>query len=105
MDTSRKVRGEREQLPWIDHGFTVQTITAWRAARDAEGLPGSLADFYAAHGLCLHCQGHGMCMIGWSPPVNAREIETAQELGLEELPLYGPCQHCRGSGLSIVKLP
>jgi hypothetical protein len=98
---SRRVRGEHGLLPWVDHGFTIQNIKVWRAAQNAAELPSGLADFYATHGLCFDCQGHGVQMIGWSKPENEVDVEAARELSLEELPLYGVCKSCGGSGLRI----
>src|ERR1700682_5674972 len=37
-------------------------------------------------------------MIGWSMPSSVIDVRTAEELGLEKLPLYSVCPTCQGTG-------
>jgi len=94
----RTVRGAHGPLPVHDRGVTIQQIKEWRAIEFDAGRPNSLDDFYSAHQLCKKCRGEGVCMIGWSQPVNADEFQATQELNLEELPLYAVCPLCGGTG-------
>ena len=96
-----RVRSANGTIPWRtdeEHGFTLLEIRRWRAAQSDAGRPSSLADFYAAHGLCMDCRGHGAQMIGRSKPVNEIDARAAAELGVEELPVYDVCPTCNGSG-------
>ena len=93
------MRGKTGSLPWLDHGFSLDAIKEWPSAQHAAGLPDSLADFYEAHGLCLDCGGHSVQMIGWSAP-RPGEVGAAEELNVEELPVYNVCDTCHGTGRS-----
>jgi hypothetical protein len=99
MNTERSVRANHGSLPWVEHGFTLTAIKEWRTAQHAVGLPSSLADFYAAHGLCFDCEGHGVQMTGWSVP-RPQEVEVAKGLNVERLPVYSVCDTCHGTGRS-----
>jgi hypothetical protein len=73
-------------------------IREWREARTESGLPNSLEDYYAAHGLCFDCQAHGAQMIGWSEPVTPVDFQAADDFSLEKFPLYDVCPTCQGTG-------
>lgn len=95
------VRSQQGRIPvktLEDHGLTIVMIRQWRELESDAGRPSGLADFYAAHGLCMDCGNYGAQMIGWSSPQTPEEVENARELGLEELPLYEVCPTCKGTG-------
>ncbi len=99
-DTIRYVRGERGMLPVRDPGIAIQEVRTWRKTEFDAGRPSTVADFYAAHHICPDCGGEGIRMIGWSAPRNDREFLAAQELQVQELPVYAVCARCGGGGTS-----
>lgn len=91
MIGERKVRSRNGSIPFReleDYGLGLLKIKEWRAAEDDAGRPSSLADFYAAHGLCHPCHGSGTQMIGWSDPSTELELEEAARDNIEQLPVY-----------------
>jgi hypothetical protein len=92
----RKVRGTNGLVPWRE-GATPVAIREWREAQTTAGKPSSLDDFYAAHRICADWSGHGVKMIGRSDPATPVDIQSAGELGLEQLPPYDLCPTCQGS--------
>ena len=93
----RKVRGKHGLIPFREQPSLV-AIRQWREAQIEAGQPSSLEDYYAAHGICSDCSGYGAKMIGWSDPSSVVDIYAAEELGLEQLPLYDVCPTCNGNG-------
>src|SRR6266849_3384281 len=49
---------------WMRHGYSIQTVKAWRAQELEAGKPSGLDDFYQAHGLCIECRGNGDKLLG-----------------------------------------
>jgi len=95
------VRSEHGLIPvkrLEDHGFNLVKIKEWRRAEADAGRPSGLDDFYAAHGLCKDCGSYGARMIGWSKPTNEIYTNAAEELGVDQLPLYETCPTCNGTG-------
>ena len=90
------VRGKGGLIPWRQ-GPSLQAIQEWRE-QQTELEPRTLKDYYIAHGLCFECLGHGARMISWSDPSSAADLQSGEELGLEQLPLYDVCPTCGGSG-------
>jgi hypothetical protein len=37
-------------------------------------------------------------MIGWSQPITEIDKNAAEDLGIEQLPLYETCPTCKGTG-------
>lgn len=99
----RFVRGEHGPLPVNNRRFRfeIQQIKHWREVESEAGRPSGLADLYAAHDVCSDCRGEGICMIGWSKPIGTDELEAAEALQIEELPLYAVCARCGGNGTSV----
>jgi hypothetical protein len=96
-----RVRSASGLIPWHtdeEQGCSIQKKKEWGIGEEAAGRPGTLEDFYAAHGLCLDCLASGAQMIGRSNPTNEIDIKAASELGLEQLPLYEICPTCDGTG-------
>jgi hypothetical protein len=91
-------RGENGPLTIHNRRFKIQDIKHWREIEREAGRPSDLRDFYDAHGTCWACRGEGVCMIGWSKPIGADELEAAEALRIEQLPLYAVCDKCGGSG-------
>jgi hypothetical protein len=79
----------------------LREVKRWRKAEYDAARPSGLADFFAAHGICSKCQGEGVHMIGWSDPRSADEVQAAENLNLEQLPVYEVCPACGGSGAAI----
>lgn len=94
----RNVRGKYGLLAIKTHDISVHQIRQWREGELAAGRPSSLEDFYREHGLCPNCRGEGVKMIGWSKPTDLDEALAAEDLGVEDLPLYDRCSRCDGSG-------
>ncbi len=93
------VRGEKGPLP-VNDPLSIHEIKRWRETEYNAGRPSSLKDFYSSHGICMKCSGLGASMIGWSNPVDNDEVEVAEALNLQELPLYAVCADCKGTGKS-----
>jgi hypothetical protein len=99
MDGSaRQAPGEHGLLPANEQPYSLLEVKRWRALQFDAGRPSGLADYFAAHGICAKCHGQGVHMVGWSDPVNDRERQAAQELDLQQLPLYAVCPDCAGGG-------
>ena len=100
MGSERIVRGRSGRLAskdLEDHGLDLQCIKRWRESEYDAGRPSSLDDFFRSHGLCPACRGQGVRMIGWSEP-SSDEIQIAEELNVDKLPLYETCSACAGTG-------
>jgi len=76
----------------------MQSLKEWRKAEETAGRPSSMDDFFATQPLCNDCGTYGARMIGWSEPTNEIETKAAEELGIEQLPLYETCPTCKGTG-------
>ena len=94
------MRGERGLIPAKAHPYQIEDIKRWRKAEYDAGRPSGLDAFFAAHGICSTCRGEGVHMIGWSDPKGADEIRAAEDLNMEQLPVYEVCPQCRGTGRS-----
>jgi hypothetical protein len=46
----------------------------------------------------MDCLAEGAQMTGWSKPCTSEDIQAAEGLGVEELPLYDVCPTCNGTG-------
>ncbi len=92
------IRGLKEPVPHRDRPYTFQQVDEWREAAHDAGRPDGLDDFYAAHGLCVDCMGHGTRMAGWRMPASPEEVERAKELHGETVPFWEVCPACQGSG-------
>jgi hypothetical protein len=101
-EDQRHVRGERGLLPAKAHPYKIEDVKRWRKAEYDAGRPSGLGDFYAAHGICPKCRSEGVHMIGWSDPSGEDELRAAEELYVEQLPVYDVCPQCGGSGASAV---
>jgi hypothetical protein len=87
-------------IPAKAHPYDIPDIKRWRKTEYDAGRPSGLDDFFAAHGVCRACRGEGVQMIGWSDPRGADEAQAAEEVNLEQLPVYAACPQCGGSGTS-----
>ena len=94
----RYVRGDRGLIPWKPKPYNLQDVKRWREVQSDAGRPSGLNDFFAAHGICPTCTGEGVHMVGWSDPIDEDERRAAEELNLEQLPVYEVCPACGGSG-------
>ena len=100
MRLERKVRGRKGSIPYrgLEYfGLSINHIKQWREREYDQGRPSGLEDFYAVHGLCFDCGSTGVREIGYSHPSES-ETEAANELGREQLPVYGVCATCGGTG-------
>ena len=95
------VRGRFGPVPYRDiddFGRYVQNTREWREESHNAGRPSGLHDFYAANGICSVCGSHGAIMVGTTEPRDSAETGIADELGVDQLPIYEVCPSCRGTG-------